>query len=128
VPPPTTITPRLPGSLAADPGLAHLAYHDPLTGLPNRAHLTVRLEAALERRSTASLALLSIDLDDFKLVNDGLGHAAGDELLRQLADRLRRVCRTGDLLARHGGDEFILLVELAAESDPPAAAATIASA
>ena len=113
-------------TLPADERLAHLAYHDPLTGLPNRAQLADRLELALERAAqTGAVVLLSIDLDDFKLVNDGLGHAAGDELLRQLAVRLDGVRRSADLLARQGGDEFILLVELSRRDDAAGTAAAI---
>jgi diguanylate cyclase (GGDEF)-like protein len=115
-----------PTPLAAEARLAHLAYHDPLTGLPNRAQLADRLEQALDRAAeTGAVVLLSIDLDDFKLVNDGLGHAAGDELLRQLAQRLDAVRRSADLLARQGGDEFILLVELPGRAGAAATAAAI---
>jgi predicted signal transduction protein with EAL and GGDEF domain len=125
VPPTTQLLPAGPGGPAlrtVPPTLAHLAYHDPLTGLPNRTQLAERLSTALPRTAPGggSVALLSIDLDDFKLVNDGLGHAAGDELLRQVAARLSSVRRPGDVLARQGGDEFILLVELAAEGDAAA--------
>ncbi len=110
----------------AEERLAHLAYHDPLTGLPNRAALAERLAAALERAAPGgAVVLLSIDLDDFKLVNDGLGHAAGDELLRRLAARLDTVRRSADLLARQGGDEFILLVELPGRDGAAATAAAI---
>jgi diguanylate cyclase (GGDEF)-like protein len=91
----------------------HMAYHDPLTGLPNRARLEERLAEGLARgrRTGRALALLYIDLDEFKLVNDSLGHAAGDELLCEVAQRLDATTRACDLLARHGGDEFMLLVE-----------------
>ena len=107
--------------------LTHLAYHDPLTGLLNRAGLAMRLEAALKRAgANGSVALLSIDLDDFKLVNDGLGHAAGDQLLRQFAARLDQVRRPVDALARQGGDEFVLLAELEADADGVAVASSLA--
>ena len=91
----------------------HLAYHDRLTGLPNRIAFDERLRASIARaqRGGGALALLSFDLDNFKLVNDSLGHAAGDEVLRQAAARLRSITRAGDMLARQGGDEFLLLLD-----------------
>ena len=84
---------------------------DPLTGLPDRAHLEERLEFELElaRASGEPLVLLYVDLDDFKLVNDGLGHALGDDLLRIVADRLASAVRAPDVIARQGGDEFLIL-------------------
>jgi len=96
----------------AEEQVAYLAYHDSLTGLPNRMMLQEHLELALARarRNRGSVALMFIDLDDFKLVNDGLGHAAGDELLCQVAARLRRQVRESDTLARQGGDEFLILL------------------
>jgi diguanylate cyclase (GGDEF)-like protein len=110
----------------AEARLAHLAYHDPLTGLPNRAALAERLKKALSRGARGgSVVLLSIDLDDFKLVNDGLGHAAGDQLLHHLARRLDGMRRASDLVARHGGDEFVMLVELDPGVDGSEAAASI---
>ncbi|MBS1869455.1 MAG: EAL domain-containing protein [Actinobacteria bacterium] len=107
--------------------IAFLAYHDPLTKLPNRALLDEHLALGLARarRSGHAVALLYVDLDDFKAVNDSLGHAAGDELLRRIAVRLRGVVRSTDLLARQGGDEFlILLTDL--ETDPRMAAEAVA--
>jgi diguanylate cyclase (GGDEF)-like protein/PAS domain S-box-containing protein len=92
--------------------LEHLAYHDSLTGLPNRAAYREQLESAIAHagRAGRSLAVLFIDLDDFKLVNDGFGHAVGDELLVRCAERLGAACRRDDLVARQGGDEFLILV------------------
>lgn len=92
--------------------IAFLAYHDSLTKLPNRALLDEHLALALARarRNGNAVALLYVDLDDFKAVNDSLGHGAGDELLRRIAVRLRAVVRSTDLLARQGGDEFLILL------------------
>lgn len=92
--------------------LEHLAYHDPLTELPNRALFTDRLTQALAQisRSNGMLAVCYFDLDDFKEVNDTLGHDAGDQLLVELAQRLRSCLRESDTIARMGGDEFALLL------------------
>lgn len=89
------------------------AFHDPLTGLANRAVFRDRAEhaMALHLRTGRPLTVVYLDLDDFKLVNDGLGHAAGDTLLVSVAERLRATIRQSDTLARLGGDEFALLVE-----------------
>jgi diguanylate cyclase (GGDEF)-like protein/PAS domain S-box-containing protein len=110
---------RMAGSLsdvtarrAAEAALRHEATHDALTGLPNRALFRERLEAAVAAAGTGpGAALLFLDLDRFKLVNDGFGHQAGDRLLVAVADRLRASARGGDLVARLGGDEFALLLD-----------------
>ena len=101
--------------------LQQAAVHDALTGLPNRNSLAARLEHAIRRvtRTGERLALLFIDLDRFKKVNDTLGHAAGDEVLRQSAARIRACVRDGDSLARLGGDEFVVLLENDVSPDVP---------
>ncbi|HEX4905400.1 MAG TPA: EAL domain-containing protein, partial [Acidimicrobiales bacterium] len=86
-------------------------FHDPLTDLANRTLLVDRLTETLEMAPARSVAVLWLDLDDFKRVNDSLGHAAGDDLLREVSRRLRSVLRPGDLAARLGGDEFAVVVE-----------------
>ncbi len=99
--------------------LRHQAFHDPLTGLPNRALLTDRAAQALarSRRTAASVAVMAIDLDAFKLVNDRFGHQTGDLLLRAVAERIQSAMRPGDTVARVGGDEFVVLVEAVADVD-----------
>ena len=93
--------------------LSHRAFHDELTGLANRALFLDRMDHALRvaRPETDPLVVLFVDLDDFKSVNDALGHGVGDQLLRTIADRIRRVSSTGDTPARLGGDEFAILLE-----------------
>lgn len=91
-----------------------MAYFDMLTGLSNRAYFTEQLENAIQRvrQSHERLAILFIDLDDFKKVNDTLGHEAGDRVLKEFANKFQRCIREGDILARMGGDEFALLIEI----------------
>jgi diguanylate cyclase (GGDEF)-like protein/PAS domain S-box-containing protein len=96
----------------AEDKLAYLAYHDSLTGLPNRPLFQEHLAAAIAaaERAGSRTAVLFADLDDFKLINDNFGHSVGDRLLVEVAERLRRVTRAGDVVARQGGDEFLILV------------------
>jgi diguanylate cyclase (GGDEF)-like protein/PAS domain S-box-containing protein len=92
--------------------LRHLAHHDPLTGLPNRALFTDRIQMALAQsaRQHRQFALFMVDLDHFKKINDSLGHGAGDRLLMEASDRLRRCVRDSDTVARVGGDEFAIIL------------------
>ncbi len=105
--------------------MAHLAQHDFLTGLPNRALLTERLSQAigLANRHRKQVALLFLDLDDFKHINDSLGHAIGDQLLQSVADRLVACVRSTDVVCRQGGDEFVILL---AEIEKPQDAGHVA--
>jgi diguanylate cyclase (GGDEF)-like protein/PAS domain S-box-containing protein len=99
--------------------LAHTAVHDQLTGLPNRLMFMDRLERSLQEASVTGrlVALMFLDLDRFKLINDGLGHDAGDRLLQRVSQRLQRALRSKDLLARFGGDEFTVLCEVDSEEE-----------
>jgi diguanylate cyclase (GGDEF)-like protein/PAS domain S-box-containing protein len=92
--------------------VSHLAYHDELTGLPNRTSFADHLVSTVAEaeRGESEIAVLFCDIDAFKLVNDSLGHAAGDDLLRHVATRLRAVTRSADMIARQSGDEFLVLV------------------
>jgi diguanylate cyclase (GGDEF)-like protein len=96
----------------AEARIAHMAFHDGLTGLANRALFEETLGLALERARRASrmVAVLFLDLDNFKVVNDTLGHHAGDRLLAELAERLTACTRAEDLVARQGGDEFLMVL------------------
>jgi len=99
---------------ALEQRLRHQALHDPLTDLPNRALFVKHIERALQRkkhRPHYMFAVLFIDLDRFKAVNDGLGHGVGDQLLIEVARRLESVVRPGDIVARLGGDEFVILLD-----------------
>lgn len=99
--------------------LEYQALHDPLTGFGNRRLFKLRMEHAisLARRSGKGLAVLLIDLDKFKRINDRFGHAAGDTVLLEAARRLAQTCRTADTLCRLGGDEFVLLMETVVSED-----------
>ena len=104
----------------AEEQVKHLAFHDPLTNLPNRLLFSDRLTLAVAQahRHDQRLAVLFLDLDRFKVINDSLGHSVGDELLRQVAERIQEYVREGDTVARLGGDEFTLLVPgITAEED-----------
>lgn len=91
--------------------LAHQALHDPLTDLPNRRLFMDRLQQALSRRSGSSVAVLFLDIDDFKNINDRFGHEAGDSLLVEVAGRIQTSLRPEDTVARLGGEEFVVLLE-----------------
>ena len=104
---------------AAQARIQHLAHHDALTGLPNRMSFMERLEHQIDRARTAnrSMALLFVDLDHFKRVNDSLGHLIGDQLLQTVAARISASLRANDVVARFGGDEFIVLLDDASRDD-----------
>jgi len=111
---------------AAEERIYRLAHHDPLTGLLNRFSLESRLEQSLmtARRESKSLAVMFIDMDRFKVVNDTLGHHVGDDLLVEVAKRLKDCVRESDIVARQGGDEFVVVLT---SIDDPSTAGTIAS-
>ena len=111
--------------LAFEAQLAHQANHDPLTGLPNRTLLARVRQPSGFRPGDGGLACIFLDLDNFKVVNDSLGHAAGDQLLVELARRLRATVRPGDLVARFGGDEFVVVCQDVDEDDAVALAERI---
>jgi diguanylate cyclase (GGDEF)-like protein len=125
---------RLEQSLAAlselQDQLRHQAFHDALTGLPNRVLFTDRVGETLARAADGAAwpAVLFLDLDDFKSINDTLGHAAGDELLTAVAGRVRASVRPGDIPARLGGDEFAVLIENAVDGEPERVAARLVEA
>jgi diguanylate cyclase (GGDEF)-like protein len=112
-------------NMRLDNTLTYQAFHDPLTNLANRVLFTDRLEHSLSRRDEKRglIAVLFVDLDDFKMVNDTFGHAAGDDLLRSVSERLRSVLRPADTPARFGGDEFAILLEDAISRDDVSAVA-----
>jgi diguanylate cyclase (GGDEF)-like protein len=106
--------------LKAERALAHQAGHDELTGLPNRRTMLGKVEAALERRGVTPagrVAVLFCDLDGFKPINDTLGHEAGDQVLRAVGQRLGGCVRSGDVVGRFGGDEFLILCPGASEQE-----------
>jgi diguanylate cyclase (GGDEF)-like protein len=105
--------------------MAHLAHHDALTGLPNRLSFLAHMQhgAASARRRESRMALLFIDLDGFKPINDVHGHDVGDQLLQQVATRLGESVRESDAVARFGGDEFVLLLTDVADQQAAAAVA-----
>jgi diguanylate cyclase (GGDEF)-like protein len=115
----------------AEAALGWHAMHDPLTGLPNRVALLERIDSALHRarRLGTTCSVLFLDLDEFKIINDTLGHSVGDQLLVAVAERLHEAVRAGDCVARLGGDEFLVLCEdLESTADADAAAIRLLSA
>jgi diguanylate cyclase (GGDEF)-like protein/PAS domain S-box-containing protein len=106
--------------------LNHLAHHDQLTGLPNRLFLAAHLPGAIEeaKRTNSMLAVLFLDLDRFKHINDSRGHETGDKLLKAVAQRIRTTTRTGDIVVRMGGDEFIVVLKTVSTADQINEAAT----
>jgi len=112
----------------AEQRIAHMAHHDALTGLPNRVLLRDRIQQAIARahRNQAQLAVLFIDLDRFKNINDSLGHQLGDRLLQSVASRILACVREGDTVSRVGGDEFVIVIpEIESSADASAVASKI---
>jgi diguanylate cyclase (GGDEF)-like protein len=111
--------------IKAEEIIRHMAYHDPLTGLPNRILFNDRLSMAIihSQRKKLRFALLILDLDHFKQVNDTFGHSVGDGLLRSVGTRLQNLLRKSDTVARMGGDEFLILLQ---DISRPESAVTIA--
>src|SRR6201999_39920 len=107
--------------------LDYQAHHDPLTGLPNRTLFLQRLHELIAAGGD-EVAVLFVDLDNFKLINDSLGHGAGDRLLQVVAERMRRVLRPGDVIARFGGDEFAVTISVGGETAARRVADRLASA
>ncbi len=120
------VTAHTEGLEAANKQLRHLATHDPLTGLPNRVLMDDRLDQAVmfADRNGQSFGLVLLDLDRFKLINDSLGHRVGDQLLKEVARRLRSVVRNIDTVARLGGDEFAVIINAEGGRDAAQRAAT----
>jgi diguanylate cyclase (GGDEF)-like protein/PAS domain S-box-containing protein len=116
-----SLTQDVSSRIQAEERLQYMATHDGLTGLPNRLLLTDRIETALSRakRSGKRVCVMFLDLDRFKDVNDTLGHKIGDELLKELARRVRGVLRETDMLVRLSGDEFVVVLEDLGEREPP---------
>jgi diguanylate cyclase (GGDEF)-like protein len=113
------VTARTQGLETANKQLRHLATHDALTGLPNRVLMDDRISQSIVAadRHGQSFSVIMLDLDRFKVVNDSVGHRAGDELLKEVARRLKTVVREGDTVARLGGDEFVLIISASPEPD-----------
>lgn len=111
---------KLAVSMEQEEAARHAAFHDPLTGLPNRVLFNDRLEHGLEqaKRHARTLAVMFVDLDEFKAINDSHGHDIGDGVLKMIADRLKENARGDDTVSRHGGDEFLyLLMEIGDAAD-----------
>ncbi len=108
---------QLEARTEAEESLSFHAYHDSLTGLPNRAAMFERLEQTLSRPGGAPVSLLFVDVDDMKVINDALGHETGDLLLKAMGKSLLRIARGGDFVGRMSGDEFVIIIDEAASED-----------